>query len=291
MPRILIAGCGYVGAAAADLFHGHGWEVEGWTASAESALALGRKPFPIRAVDITDRSAIAGAASDYDAAIQSVSSRGGTADAYRKVYKQGAENLIAAFSGVPLLFISSTSVYGQMSGEWVAETSVADPPRETGRVLRETEEFVLANGGAVARLAGIYGPGRSALLRKFLDGTATLTNGDRFINQVHRDDIATALLLLVQRHLTSVSETADANIFNISDNHPLTERECYQWLSAHYQRSMPAAATAPAERKRGNTNKRVSSEKLHGLGWRPRFPDFPTGLAESVIPNLPRLGA
>ena len=40
MPRILIAGCGYVGQATAGLFHAAGWDVEGWTASEESAAAL-----------------------------------------------------------------------------------------------------------------------------------------------------------------------------------------------------------------------------------------------------------
>ncbi len=50
----------------------------------------------------------------------------------------------------------------------------------------------------VARLAGIYGPGRSALLRKFLSGEARIENGgERYLNQVHRDDIAAALLHLV----------------------------------------------------------------------------------------------
>ena len=33
MPRILIAGCGYVGEATADLFHSAGWDVEGWVHS------------------------------------------------------------------------------------------------------------------------------------------------------------------------------------------------------------------------------------------------------------------
>ena len=40
MPRVLIAGCGYVGAATADLFQAAGWEVEGWTHSPESAAQL-----------------------------------------------------------------------------------------------------------------------------------------------------------------------------------------------------------------------------------------------------------
>ena len=43
MPRILIAGCGYVGQATADLFHAAGWDVEGWTASEESAARVIRQ--------------------------------------------------------------------------------------------------------------------------------------------------------------------------------------------------------------------------------------------------------
>ena len=52
MPRILIAGCGYVGQATADLFHAAGWDVEGWTASEESAAALSAKPYPVVARSI-----------------------------------------------------------------------------------------------------------------------------------------------------------------------------------------------------------------------------------------------
>ena len=55
MPRILIAGCGYVGEATADLFHCNGWDVEGWVHSNESAARLSAKPYPIRAIDVLIR--------------------------------------------------------------------------------------------------------------------------------------------------------------------------------------------------------------------------------------------
>ena len=72
--------------------------------------------------------------------------------------------------------------------------------RETSQILLETEGLVLDSGGIVARLAGIYGPGRSALLSKFVKGTAIIdAENDRFVNQVHRDDIAAALFLLLSR--------------------------------------------------------------------------------------------
>ena len=293
MPRILIAGCGYVGLATAEWFHQNGWEVEGWTASRESAQELTDKPFPVRRVDIADPAAVAAAAMPgFDAVIQSVSSRGGGADAYRRIYLQGARNLTTALPGVPLLFTSSTSVYAQSSGEWVTEASPAEPQRETGRVLRETEELVLANGGVVARLAGIYGPGRSALLRKFLAGEAVIdVGGPRYINQAHRDDIAAALFLLIQQTLASPDVSAEPRIYNVTDGHPMTDRECYEWLAIHFGRPVPPTASAPVERKRGNSSKRVSSEKLKARGWAPRYPTFAAAMTESILPNLERLGA
>ena len=65
---------------------------------------------------------------------------------------------------VAFAYTSSTSVYGQTSGEWVDESSPATPSTETGRILIETERLVLeaaAGGvpGRVLRVAGIYGPG------------------------------------------------------------------------------------------------------------------------------------
>jgi hypothetical protein len=44
-------------------------------------------------------------------------------------------------------------------------------------------------------------------------------------------------------------------------------------------------------RKRGNSNKRVSSAKLQALGWTPRYPDFATAMSQSILPNLDSCGA
>jgi len=294
MPRILIAGCGYLGEAAADFCHAEGWEVEGWTASAESADRLGQKPYTVRAVDLLDLHSVEPSKpSGFDAVIQCASSRGGTAEDYRRIYLNGAQNLTAAFPDALLIFTSSTSVYPQTSGEWVNEQSVAEPLRETGRVLRETEEFVLARGGIVARVAGIYGTGRSALLRKFLSGEAVLDpNSDRLSNQVHRDDIAAALLLLVRRYVRAPRlQNSHLRIFNVADGNPWTVRECHEWLARHLERPLPPTSDVALPRKRGNSNKRVSSAKLQALGWTPRYPDFAAAMTESILPSLERGGA
>src|SRR6266568_2646157 len=194
MPRILIAGCGYVGQAAGDLFHEAGWAVEGWTCSPESAGLLVGKRYPVYAVDITDRARVNARAGTCDAVIHCASSRGGNADAYHQIYLNGARNLLDRFVGSIVVFTSSTSVYAQTDGSWVTEECETNPTRETGRTLLETEKMVLVNGGIFARLAGIYGPGRWALLSKFLSCEATVDlESYRFINQAHRDDIAAVL--------------------------------------------------------------------------------------------------
>lgn len=285
MKRVVIAGCGYVGRATANVFRRAGWEVVGWTSSEQSARALADELSEARAVDLANADAVTSAATAADAVIHCASSGGGGAEAYRAIYFEGARNLAAAFPRSLLLFTSSTSVYAQTSGEWVTEQSPAEPTRETGKILRAVEDLILKRGGLVARLAGIYGPGRSALLRKFLAGEAVIDAGsDRFINQVHRDDIASALFLLISRE-REIEET-EPRIYNVSDNHPITQRECYQWLAARLQRPMPPTSSAPRESKRGNSNKRVSSEKLQQVGWSPRYPTFEIAMAESILPAL-----
>lgn len=281
MPRILIAGCGYVGEATADLLHEQGWKVEGWTASVESAGQLAAKPYAVRAVDITNPAAVSAVREEFDVVIQCASSGGGDAEEYRQIYLEGARNLLHAFPSARLLFTSSTSVYTQQHGDIVDETSPANPAHEKGQILREAEELVLSHNGMVARLGGIYGPGRSFLLRRFLAGEAVLDDADdRFINQAHRDDIAAALFLLAERRAG-----LERHIYNVVDDQPILARDAYQWLSAHLQRSLPTGKVA-AGRKRGDSNKRVSNKKLRALGWEPRYPNFGVAMTESVLPSF-----
>src|SRR5688572_1123751 len=196
MARILIAGCGYVGEAAAKRFQGQDWEVEAWTGSERSAARLANRPYPVRRVDITDLAAVSAVAGGFDVVVQCVSTSGGDAEDYRRLYLRGARNLLHRFPGSRFLFTSSTSVYAQTDGTIVDEASPAEPSHEKGKILRETEELILAAGGIVARLGGIHGPGRSYFLSKFLEGKTVIDpTGQRFINQVHRDDIVSALLL------------------------------------------------------------------------------------------------
>jgi len=164
----------------------------------------------------------------------------------------------------------------------VDEASPADPVYGKGQILREAEELVLAHRGIVARLGGIYGPGRSFLLRKFLAGEAVLDpENNHFINQVHRDDIVSALFLLVEQRADLAGQ-----IINVVDDQPIIVREVYEWLSLHLHRPLPRTGNVPSPRKRGESNKRVSNQRLRALGWEPRYPNFRVAMTESVLPSF-----
>jgi len=285
MPRALIAGCGYLGQAVAELFLAEGWEVEGWTKSADSVQPLSTKSYPVHAVDISQADQVRAGKGDFNAVIQCASTRGGDAASYRRVYFDGAQNLIQRFGSSRILFTSSTSVYAQKDADWITEESPAEPKHETGKISRKAEDLVVANRGIVIRLGGIYGPGRSALLKKFLNGDAILDpENDRLVNQIHRDDAAAAIQFLVKR-----PESA-GQIYNVVDDQPILLSECYRWLAAKLNRSIPPIGTSTSPGKRGKSNKRVSNAKLRGIGWTPRYPSFADGMEKSVLPSFGREG-
>jgi nucleoside-diphosphate-sugar epimerase len=291
--RTLVLGAGYVGEAFANFAHARGDSVVACTATADSAEALAvKKDFVVVGCDVTRRASVEAlrqSRGEFDLVLFSASSGRGGAERYRSVYLEGARNLAAVFADAHLLYTGSTSVYAQTDGRWVDESSPAESDRETGKILRETEDVVQAARGTVARLAGIYGPGRSVLLRRFLSGQSVLEgDGERWINQIHRDDIVHGLALLGPAHATAIP-----GIYNFCDDRPTTQLECYTWLAKNFQRSLPPSAPADYERKRGWTNKRVSNAKLRALGWAPRFSSFfdavqagldPGGSTEAVPP-------
>jgi nucleoside-diphosphate-sugar epimerase len=284
MARVIVAGCGFVGLATARLFRGAGWEVLGITHSAESAERLSGESIPMVAADISNAESLRSLRTESaaDLIIHCASSNLGGAEAYQAVYFDGCQNLFSVLTPRRMIFTSSTSVYVQIDGSVVTEESPAEPPRDTGRILRAAEDVVLASGGIVARLAGIYGPGRSVLLRRFFSGEAVIEgDGSRVINQVHRDDIAAALLAL--------AEHGKPGIYNVCDDTPMSQGDLYRGLAKHLDKPLPPEGPVNPARKRGWTSKRVSNGKLRSLGWTPRYPSFFRAVAEDT--DLVRLAA
>jgi hypothetical protein len=75
-------------------------------------------------------------------------------------------------------------------------------------------------------------------------------------------------------------------IYNVVDDKPVRQSECYRWLAERLKRPLTATAAAPTTRKRGESNKRVSNAKLRALGWIPQYPTFVEGMERSVLPSF-----
>jgi nucleoside-diphosphate-sugar epimerase len=270
----LIIGCGYVGERVADMLHQQRHEVVGVTHSSDSAGKLSStKPYQVCACDVGDWEDVDRLVEELpavpDAIIHCASSNRGGPEAYRNVYLDGCSNFREWFPATPIYFTSSSSVYPQTNGSVVTEDSDASPDRETSRILREAEDLVLSRGGCVVRLAGIYGPGRSFVLKNFLEGTASIEgnhgNG-RCLNQIHREDAAAAIVHLVA--------TRQKGIFNVVDDVPMTQRECFTALASRFDKPLPPVVAPDMNRKRAWTNKRLSNTKLRATGWAPGYPSY-----------------
>lgn len=284
--RVLVAGGGYLGGEIIRLLASHKSGVAVWVRTARSASQLEKAGISSQACDVSSAEEVAVAARKLpwqpDAVVICVSSPvGGGVDSYRHTYLAGISHLVDAFPKARPVFISSTSVYGQTDGSEVQESSPAEPAAETSKVLIEAERVALDHDGIAVRLAGLYGPERSVLLRKFLEGTARIEDGgQRVINQIHRDDAASAIIhIMTQR-------PAPNGIFNVADNSPMTQRAFYLRLAGLLDRPLPPEGPRDPGKRRGWTSKRVSNAKMRALGWSPKFPSWFDALAAGQFAGM-----
>lgn len=290
--RVLICGCGYVGQAVGARLASLGHVVFGLrrsTATNDSLRAAGIAPLN---GDLCRLSDLATLPAPFDWIINSVSSAHGGETAYRSAYLESTRNLIRTFGGatVRLVYTSSTSVYAQNDGEWVTEDSPATPTALTGQILRQTETELLAAASAtfhpaVLRVAGIYGPGRHHLLNRLRAGHKAGGDATRWLNMIHRDDLAAAILTVLE------AEQA-VGTFNVVDDEPVQLREFEEWLVARLQlrlEDLVAEPSGPGTRTPGS--KRVSNRLLRErLGWRPQYASFREGYSK-LLTDLSGAGA
>jgi nucleoside-diphosphate-sugar epimerase len=281
--RVLIVGCGYVGLPLGAALAARGNEVFGlrrapWSPPGPESGAI--QPL---AGDITRPEDLARLPTGYDWVVNCASSSGGGPAEYRSLYVQGTRNLLDWLAARPpgkFVYTSSTAVYGQNDGSLVDETAPTEPLAPTARVLVEAEKVLLEAArqrsfpAIIARLAGIYGPGRGYWFKQYLSGAAPLEGGGgRILNMIHRDDVVGALI-------AALDQGRPGEIYNVVDDEPVTQLAFFQGLSAALGRALPPPAPQEpgAARKRAPANKRVSNRKLKTeLGYLFKYPTFRQG--------------
>lgn len=287
--RVLIVGCGYVGLPLGVELVKQGHEVFGLRRSATADEDLKAASItPLRA-DISQADTFAALPATFDWVVNCAASGGGSVEEYRQLYLQGMRNLVQWLApSLPKKFVytSSTSVYGQSDGSLVKESSATEPESETGRVLVETEQFLIAAApqkrfpAVILRAAGIYGPQRGYLLKQYLKNEARIEGkGERVLNMIHRDDLIGSIII-------ALKSGRPGEIYNAVDDEPVSQLRFFEWLAGSLDKDLPPSVPEDAEanRKRGVTNKRVSNRKLKmELGYQFRYPNFRKGYTAELI--------
>ncbi len=265
--KVLLAGCGYVASELGLRLVSLGAEV--W-ALRRSAAGL---PSAFHAVSAD--LAIPGQLDQLPRGLEYVvysASAGESSDAaYERAYVRGLSNLIAALAGQPLrriFFTSSTSVYAQADGSWVDEASETSPAHFSGQRTLEAERVLETSGlpATVLRCAGIYGPGRAHLIEAVRTGTANTS--ERYVNRIHRDDLAGAILHLMTH------DVAEPRLI-LSDDEPAPQRDIARFLARALGVPEPADAASPG---RGG-HKRCRNDRLKATGYALQYPTYREGYA------------
>ena len=286
MANILIAGCGYVGTALGIRLAAAGHVVWGLRRAAEGL------PPGIRHLeaDLTAPQMLHALPPGLDVVFYTAAPHGSDDAAYRAIYVDGLRHLLEALarqrqSPRRVFFTSSTAVYAQTTGEWVDETSPAEPEHFTGSRVLEGERLLLAGPfqATVLRLGGIYGPGRTSLIERVRQGLAACRDGPAlYTNRIHRDDCAGAL-----HHLMTLPQPE--SLYIGVDHEPADYGEVLWWLADRLGAPPPRVEAAwGADTRRQRTNKRCRNAKLVASGYVFRYPTYREGYAALLATDHPR---
>ncbi|MFZ5790084.1 MAG: SDR family oxidoreductase [Pseudomonadota bacterium] len=193
---------------------------------------------------------------------------------------------IAALTGslVWVGYLSTTGVYGDRQGGWVDEESALLPSGERGRRRMAAEQAWLAlmaeHGLPVHlfRLAGIYGPGRSALDAVRAGTAKRIAKPGQVFSRIHVADIVAVLE-------ASMARPHPGAIYNVCDDDPAPPAEVVVYacrllgVEPPPETPFERAELSAMARSFYDDNKRVRNDRIkRELGIRLAYPSYRDGL-------------
>lgn len=268
MRRCLIAGCGDVGTRLGLRLAAEGVEVHALTRRSAP-------PAPLRGhhVELMLPQPSWPLGLDFDSLVYLPAPVQRDRAGYRALYLDGPARLLDALPALPqrIVFVSSTAVHGEDHGGWVDEDTPPQPRAWNGELLLEAEQRLRERVArlVVVRFAGLYGPGREALLAGVRAGRAGASG--HWTNRIHVHDAAAAL-----HHVLGLA--APAGLYLGADGQPALEAEVMQWLAAR----LGLASTAPIAGPPSGRRVRVARLAASGFDW--AWPDYRAGYGGLLAP-------
>lgn len=264
--HVLIVGCGYLGMRVAARLKPNGHRVTALTRSHEKARLLSEAGVAPIIGDVIDPATLA-ALPAADVLLIALTHDASSGVLKRAVLVDGVANLVRAMHTRVghVIYISSTSVYGQSDGSWVDESSLTEPTTEGGQLTLAAERGLKAICGApgstcrltVLRLAGIYGPGRLiARVDQLRAGKPVAGSPDAWLNLIHVDDAAFVVNAVAEGR-------THAPVLLVCDDRPVTRGEFYGAMAREIDAPAPTFDPDSTEgRRTSGLNKRCSNARL-----------------------------
>ena len=237
----------------------------------QSVLAIKRtpdvtpRPYAMAYLDLTGNTE-ALAELSCNVLIYSVAAASQMPESYRQSYYHGLHHALQRVQHQHCIFVSSTRVYGQADADWVTEQTPAQPADEQGHILLAAEGLLTDNDCSV-RLAGIYGPQRTRMIRLARQGSwlDQLT----FSNRIHIEDAVALIGFLCNRWQSGLSNPV---VVLGCDGEGASHEQVLQWLRERL--NVPPQASAKLTMPVG---KRCRSAWLQNNGFQFSYPDFRSG--------------
>lgn len=195
-------------------------------------------------------------------------------DLHREAIERAAGDL--AWIG----YLSTTGVYGDRGGAWVDEQSPRAPSGERGRRRQVAEEAweSLRQPAHLFRLAGIYGPGSSALDTVRAGRARRVVKAGQVFSRIHVDDIVAVLM-------ASMAHPDPGAAYNVCDDDPAPPADVITYACELLGVTPPplvpyeTAELSPMARSFYDDNKRCRNDRIKNeLGVTLRYPDYRQGL-------------
>ncbi len=182
-------------------------------------------------------------------------------------------------------YLSTTGVYGDTKGNWVNENTSPNPQqkRSIRRFSCEKQWLETKLPVQILRLPGIYGPGRSAFESLLKGTTKMIDKPGQVFSRVHVDDIAGAVLFLINLF----SQGKNPTVVNVADNLPTNNLEVLAFAAKIANKSLPSTVPFEIAKKTMSPmalsfwqeNRKVDNKLLcKTLGYSLIYPNFKSGL-------------
>ena len=282
-PRLFCFGLGYTAARLAASVIADGWGAAGTVRDDDARGAI--EAAGIEAIVFTgDRPMAATALAGATHVLSAVPPNADEQDGVDPVLACHGDDIAALEDLRWVGYLSTTGVYGDRDGGWVDEGSALTPSGERGRRRLAAEQAWLdlrrRRGVKVHlfRLAGIYGPGRSALDQVRAGTAHRIVKPGHAFSRIHVDDIVATLRASMRRPDPGAA-------YNVCDDRPASGAEVVAFACGLLGvEPPPEIAFAEAElsamaRSFYADNRRVRNDRIKNeLGVKLQYPDYRSGL-------------